>query len=249
MDPQQSNKFIKVIIEHNLTKLGINNYHIIILDEIDSTNKYALLNSCQLNNKTIVTTEIQTAGYGRNGKVWLNRAGVDVSVSFIYRFALNAGYNLLPLVIAVGINRVFFELNMVTKIKWPNDILLGDGTKVSGVLVESKVEQNARVLVIGIGLNNIQMWNRNNLLSLLVKHVDAVISDYQKNGFKNLRLEWLKNCIHYQKQISLVQGGVVIAEGMHTDLTVEGEIQIKDKLSLVKIYNGSQISLIMALNP
>lgn len=218
-------------------------YQVINLTKVDSTNKYALSNHASLRDKTLITADEQTSGYGRNGKLWTSRPNIDIIASFVYKISINKQYILTPLVIAVGLNRLFKELGVLTKIKWPNDILLPDKTKIAGILVESKVQSKSRVLVIGIGLDNILMWDKKLILRLLIKHIDIVVNQYFDNGFALLRLEWIENCIHYKKRVMLMHADKLIVEGEHNDITVGGDIIIKDENGHLIKYNGSQISL------
>jgi len=224
---------------------GLNNYKVMTHEELASTNKYALENIKQLENNSVIVCEGQSAGLGRNGKVWSSRPYIDISVSFVHKFPLDFDYELLPLVIAVAVNRLFKQLRVSTKIKWPNDIWQLNKTKIAGILLSAKIHANERYIVTGIGLNNIENWERNNLLINLITHVENVLSEYKIFGFAIVRQEWLDNCIHYRKVISLYQGGELLDHGIHIDLTSNGKIVIEDQNNgEIREYSGSTISLI-----
>ncbi|MCC2645685.1 MAG: biotin--[acetyl-CoA-carboxylase] ligase [Burkholderiales bacterium] len=231
-------------INQMLKQSGLENYTVIYHDQLESTQSYALNNIQQLNNNSVIVCEVQTNGIGRNGKIWSSKPYIDIAVSLVHAFSLDFEYELLPLVIAVAINRLFKQLRVNTKVKWPNDIYLADKTKVAGILQSAKVYANERYIVTGIGLDNIQNWDRNNLLLSLIIQVENVLSEYKIFGFAIFRQEWLDNCIHYHRQISLYRSGNLIDCGIHVDLTNNGKIVVKDHTGL-REYSGSSISLIV----
>ncbi len=240
------NKLNSNHIQQKLAQLGLNSYKVSIFEKLDSTNTYALNNIAQFENNSVIVCERQTAGTGRNGKVWTSRPYIDLSVSVIHKFPLDFDYELLPLVIAVAVNRLFKQLRIGTKIKWPNDIWLLDKTKAAGILLSAKIYANCRYIVTGIGINNIDNWERNDLLLKLIVHIENMLSEYKIFGFATCRREWLDNCVHYNKQISLYQDNKLLDNGTHIDLTNDGKIVLKSQNSgNICEYRGSAISLII----
>ena len=59
---------------------------LIILAEVDSTNKFAaeLIEKNTTGEGTIVVAEFQTQGRGQKGKIWKSTKGKNLLVSFIY---------------------------------------------------------------------------------------------------------------------------------------------------------------------
>ncbi len=114
------------------------------LRSVDSTN--VLLRDLAVRGAphgTLVTTAEQTAGRGRQGRVWLAPAGASLLCSWLLRDPPN----LLSLIAGVAVAEV---CGPRARIKWPNDVLIDD-RKVAGILVESRPQ--ARWAVLGIGLN------------------------------------------------------------------------------------------------
>jgi BirA family biotin operon repressor/biotin-[acetyl-CoA-carboxylase] ligase len=93
---------------------------------------------------TLVTAGEQTAGRGRQGRTWTAPAGRALLLSVVLR----DWTPLLPLAAAVAVADV---AGAGAAIKWPNDVLLGGGGKVAGLLVELRPQEGWAVL--GIGLN------------------------------------------------------------------------------------------------
>jgi BirA family transcriptional regulator, biotin operon repressor / biotin---[acetyl-CoA-carboxylase] ligase len=110
----------------------------------DSTNERAkLLAAGGAPHGTLVTADEQTAGRGRQGRLWTAPPRSAVLMSVVLRELDER----LPLTAAVA---VCDALPVEAAIKWPNDVWIG-GRKVAGILVEGRPQQGWAVL--GIGLN------------------------------------------------------------------------------------------------
>jgi BirA family transcriptional regulator, biotin operon repressor / biotin---[acetyl-CoA-carboxylase] ligase len=110
----------------------------------DSTNERAKdLAARGAPHGTLVTADEQSAGRGRQGRVWTAPARSAVLMSLVVR---DPG-EVLPLIAAVAICDA---LPLECAIKWPNDVWL-DRRKLAGILVEGRPQQGWAVL--GVGLN------------------------------------------------------------------------------------------------
>jgi BirA family biotin operon repressor/biotin-[acetyl-CoA-carboxylase] ligase len=110
----------------------------------DSTNERAKeLGAAGALHGTLVTADEQSAGRGRQGRVWTAPPRSAVLMSVVLR-ELD---ELLPLSAAVAVCEA---LPAEARIKWPNDVWIG-GRKVAGILVEGRPQEGWAVL--GIGLN------------------------------------------------------------------------------------------------
>ena len=110
----------------------------------DSTNERAKeLAAAGAPHGTLVTADEQSAGRGRQGRVWTAPAGSAVLMSLVLR-ELD---ELLPITAAVAICEA---LPAEAAIKWPNDVWI-DRRKLAGILVEGRPQEGWAVL--GVGLN------------------------------------------------------------------------------------------------
>lgn len=126
-------------------------YKEIHFQTIDSTNLYVKQHHQDLDDFSIVSSDYQSKGKGRNDRSWLSQSGDNLLFSLLIKkldIVKNGGYLSLVAAISVaktlekrGFDRVF--------IKWPNDVYLND-KKVAGILLEGQIPE---YLVIGIGLN------------------------------------------------------------------------------------------------
>lgn len=217
------------------------NYKPIILEEINSTNSYALNHIIQFNSPSIVSCELQSAGRGRFGKTWTSKLAHDITMTIVYQLPTNLNISLVPLAIAVALNKALKNYNLNTKIKWPNDIYY-ENNKICGILVENILRNEKNNVIIGIGINNINNLERNQLIVDVLFAINNIIFEYKANGSKNILSEWLDNCIHYKQLVSLSKNGIHIIDGIHSGVGENGEIFIKnaDKISS---FNSSAYSL------
>ncbi len=226
-------------LNRKLNSLKLNFYIIKILTTTASTNTYVLNNLESLNNNSVVIAEHQSDGRGRNNKNWYSRIAADITISFLYFIKLEINYELLPMVVAVGINRLLKFYKIKNFIKWPNDIYTKLNEKVAGILIESGKKDGKRYIVIGIGLDNNENINRSELLANLIFYIDQVINEYLNQGFVKLRREWLDNCIHYKKMVYIYKENELIEQGVNIDLKLNGDLVVKSKDKLNYYINSS----------
>jgi BirA family biotin operon repressor/biotin-[acetyl-CoA-carboxylase] ligase len=114
----------------------------------DSTNERAKLLAVEgAPDGTIVTADEQTAGRGRQGRVWTAPPGSSVLMSLILR-ELDERHELLPLAAAVAVCEA---IPAEAAIKWPNDVWI-ERRKVAGILVEGRPQEGWAVLGLGVNV-------------------------------------------------------------------------------------------------
>ena len=135
-------------------------HDIIWLDTVDSTNDEARRRISDLDNLSVLSALEQTAGRGQRGNRWAARAGENLTFTIVLKYGPGA----LPSVRAVD-QFTISEITALTvvdllaahgieaKIKWPNDIYVGN-KKICGILIEHSVREGMlSSSIIGIGLN------------------------------------------------------------------------------------------------
>ena len=115
------------------------------LRETTSTNERAReLAAAGAPHGTLVTTGLQTAGRGRQGRTWTAPAGRALLMSLVLR----AFDGLTPLRAGLAVADL---AGPDARVKWPNDVLVG-GRKVAGILVEARPQEGWAVLGIGVNV-------------------------------------------------------------------------------------------------
>ena len=114
----------------------------------------------RLDGPTLLATGQQTAGRGRQGRVWADDAQSSVLCSLAWPDPRKREPGPLSLAVGVWLARALHALGASqVRLKWPNDLLLpaadgaGGWRKLGGILVEMADTPQARWAVIGFGLN------------------------------------------------------------------------------------------------
>lgn len=125
-------------------------YH---LGTVGSTNDVA--RGAEYHDGDIVWADFQTAGRGQRGHSWESRAGENLTFSVVLKphFLPVAEQFMLLEAVALALYDFFAELGVDTKIKWTNDIYVGD-KKAVGILIEHSYSGGKLSrTIVGIGIN------------------------------------------------------------------------------------------------
>ena len=191
----------------------------------------------------------QTAGRGRRGAAWASaRGGMYLSVLLRPAIPSQAFFG-LSFVAALAIRAELaarLPAHDVT-LKWPNDILVGDG-KICGILLEARGD----AVVVGTGVNiapvppvpgarlpaiSVHECGGTDVTPVdLAEHYGrslvARVDDYAQRGFAPVRLEWLGHCAHIGGQVRVSTGANVTAgvtEGMFVDIDADGALLLRNE--------------------
>ena len=125
-------------------------------DSINSTNTFArTLRDEECPHGTVIVAEEQTAGKGRQGRLWQSQKGTNLLFSIVLKEpSIQEKIGVLPFAAALaaadGIERIS---GCAVECKWPNDLMLGR-KKVAGMLIEAVTQSDPVTRVIlGIGIN------------------------------------------------------------------------------------------------
>ena len=129
--------------------------HILKLENTDSTNNWVAANESQVGSPSLVYCVSQTAGRGQRGNSWESEPGKNITASLLIHpveFPAVKQF-LLSEAVALAITDYLNGKGVDAKVKWPNDIYVGD-KKICGILVEHVViGKNISRTIAGFGLN------------------------------------------------------------------------------------------------
>ena len=129
---------------------------VVYYDETDSTNNQAKAYGEKGEaHGTLFVADMQAAGKGRRGRVWVSPAGSSIYMTILlHPDVLPTKAPQLTLVMAMAVAEGIRKVTgLETKIKWPNDIIV-HGRKVCGILTEMSTEIDyINYVVIGDGIN------------------------------------------------------------------------------------------------
>lgn len=127
---------------------------------VDSTNSELLRRPSPEAGAAVLLAERQTRGRGRRGREWTSPLAAHLYLSLSRTFGGGlARLGGLSLVAGIAVAEALHALGFGTvRLKWPNDLMVGDATgplrKLGGLLVEGGGEHAGPVrAVIGLGLN------------------------------------------------------------------------------------------------
>ena len=103
----------------------------------------------------VLITDFQSAGRGRQGRVWTAPPGTGIAMSVLVRPEPipSARWTWLPLLTGLAVSDALRQrLQLPADLKWPNDILVGE-RKLGGILAERVETPSGAAVVLGIGLN------------------------------------------------------------------------------------------------
>jgi BirA family biotin operon repressor/biotin-[acetyl-CoA-carboxylase] ligase len=228
---------------------------IIRLTEVDSTNRYALVNFDALADCTLIAADAQTAGKGRQGKAWFSTPGENICASFVMKnvpspisnASIIASLAALEMLRANAHNAKFW-------IKWPNDIYCGM-KKIAGILCEGRPPSG---VIAGIGINiNMPQSSLDAIdqpatslavetgRSIELKPAVAALAEslckyyvqYSLNP-SGLHQLWKHENLLIGKDIELVDGRGKTLSGKILDIGESGEIYFETGGKTLKLYSG-----------
>jgi len=131
--------------------------HIIRLQKVESTNNYAnsQLKVNKLQDGSVFLAYEQSNGRGQTNNFWESEPGKNLTFSIVvfpYFIDIRRQF-MLSKVVTLGIYKALFEYVDDLRIKWPNDIYVGN-KKLGGILIENSIMNSLiKSSVIGIGIN------------------------------------------------------------------------------------------------
>lgn len=122
--------------------------------EVESTQNVAFqLAELGADHGTLVRADFQSAGRGRQGRIWESARGSALMFSVILRptVPLHQLGVISILVVDALVDALAGVIDSPIQIKWPNDVLIA-GKKTSGILLQTRSSPEP-VAVLGIGIN------------------------------------------------------------------------------------------------
>lgn len=205
----------------------------------------------------LVTADTQTAGRGRNGRVWSSPPGHNLYVSLGLRVA-SARRDLSAVGLAVGL-ALYEALGPIQGLglKWPNDLLIGD-RKLAGVLCESRWGTDVE-LVIGFGLNvrregidpaladiavaldDVDIHEgRVELLARLLAALQARLDGFLILGFDPMREAYEQANLQIGTRVRVTSGADVF-EGMALGIDEVGALQVQTEAG-VRVVHAADVT-------
>lgn len=218
------------------------------LNAVTSTNELALREACPgIGKFSFITSEMQTQGRGRRGRVWHSPYAANIYLSIIWPYRGDASRaSILSPYLALEMVELLNSLSIPRLgLKWPNDIF-SDGKKMSGLLIESVYKSQQKIqLVIGMGVNvdmskdqagDIdQEWTdiksqcpdwslcRSEFIARLMNTLVFALMRFENEGALDLQNRWQRWDIMHNKDVSLYTENKQI-QGIAKGINEEGNL-------------------------
>ncbi len=248
-------------IINELKQTGVIGSEVIVLDRVASTNDYLKrLGDEGAVNGTLVATREQFSGKGRLGRVWESERDENIAFSILLRPNIrpNDITSITPLTGLAVCKALRQFTGLDCKIKWPNDIVVGN-KKLVGILTELSAELNAiSYVVIGVGINVDQVifpreiskkatsiyretrtyFNKNELIVAVINQIEKefVDSNFELKG--TALKEYSDLCISIGKEVGFTRDDKSMT-GTATAISENGELLVTlEDGSVCNVYSG-----------
>ena len=162
--------------------------------KVNSTNDLAIKKIKTGITQGIIIADYHKKGRGQHGKKWLSFKG-NLFITIFFKIKKNINIKKITILNCKIIKKILFKyIKKRINIKPPNDLLV-EKKKICGILQEIKFNNEAKFIVIGVGINliknpKIKNYPTTNILSetgFKVKKID-LIKNIEKNYISNLKL-------------------------------------------------------------
>lgn len=209
-----------------------------------------------------IQADTQTGGRGRLGRTWISRAG-NLYCTGLFGFDADlAQAGLLSFCAANAVAALCesFTPNADVKLKWPNDVRIGEA-KVAGILLES----GKGWVSVGIGINlhfhpedlpypathltahmdiddPEKIPNARGALPLLAQLFEAQRETLARDGFGDIRKAWLSRAAHVGQTMTAQKNGQTI-RGIMEGLANDGALVLRlPDGSIARISSGEVLA-------
>lgn len=207
------------------------------LKTVDSTNKYAAnyMSLSEWSEGTVILSEHQTQGKGRNNKNWNSAEGENLLMSLMLKphflLAHEAFQLSMAMALAVCSTVSSFGVKNVS-VKWPNDVYVGE-KKIAGILIENQIRGKfVQSSIIGIGMN----VNQKDGLEERATSINSELNS-------NLAIEGVfeRICLELEKQYLVLRSNAdVIVETYNNELFAKG-------IPRVYLFNELQNAVLLSV--
>lgn len=228
-------------------------------DSVTSTMEVAreLAPRFEVGDVGLVVARHQTAGRGRQGRLWLSAEGAFLGTYILSLPSRPLELRGFSLVVGLVINQVLARRGMETFLKWPNDVLSPDGRKIAGVLIEVIPSKRGLLVLCGIGCNlehtpegvsgavSVSELGGSFSRYEFIQEINPVLVEYTdrflEKGFAAFREEWLAQA-YIPSGAVLVRSSDGIISAAWRGITSIGELVVIDGEGRERIVSSGDMT-------
>ncbi len=224
-----------------------------IYDETDSTNERAKA-SGEIEGSVFIA-EVQNHGKGSRGRGWVSPRGTGIWHSILLKPDIPPSeVSQITLVAGLAVCRA---IGMGSKIKWPNDIVIGT-KKVCGILTEMSAETDmVHYVVCGIGINvNTENFDaeikhratsmyiesgekqiRNDIIARELNYFEYYYKKFLEGGLGAILDEYKENCVTIGRDVTVIYKKENVT-GKAADIDENGALVVETADGTIRVTSG-----------
>ncbi|HVL08630.1 MAG TPA: biotin--[acetyl-CoA-carboxylase] ligase [Burkholderiaceae bacterium] len=210
---------------------------------------------------------LQTAGRGRQGRPWAGSPSLTFSLAYPFPFdpqALSGLSLVCGLALANGIADYAPAARGRVRVKWPNDLEV-DGSKLSGILIETARAGSTLWAVIGMGLNLSrppgieaalgrpiacvddlmppgQPIDSTALFAAILNQLAGTLAVFAREGMPSQRAAWEALDAYRGRAVRLLRDQAVVLEGIARGIDDSGQLLVETPSGVQAVMSG-EVSL------
>ena len=194
-------------------------------------------------NKLFIIADKQIEGKGRRGSVWHSPKG-NVYLSFSLEMLIDIkDHFIINAAVALTIAKTIDSIcNVISNIKWPNDILV-NGKKISGLMTEIIKQNDTNYILIGVGINVDSSpiiskyqttftkeinstFEKINIIELFILNFFNKYKKIEYSIYGSILKEFKNKLLYLNKNINLQLDRSKFIKGRFEDINLDGSIVI-----------------------
>ena len=228
----------------------------------DSTNRRLQLGPPVPSGRArVAVAEFQTGGRGRRGRRWFSPLAGGLCLSLGWRFdAPPPGMMALGPAVGAMLRDALAGLAPDLRLKWPNDLVTGNG-KLAGLLLEVDGEaQGPLTVVVGIGINvsarpalpsddqaplppacladSGRVPSRSRLAALVIDALVRGLLEFEADGFAPFADRWAHWDALRDRPVTVMVAGQPPRGGIARGVAADGALLLEDGDRLESLYSG-----------
>jgi BirA family biotin operon repressor/biotin-[acetyl-CoA-carboxylase] ligase len=234
-----------------------------VMERCSSTND-VLLDAGAAGTPALLAAEAQTSGRGRRGRRWHSSPGSGITFSLAQRMtrplrelaalSLVAGAATARALRAFGASQI--------ALKWPNDLVVGEA-KLGGILVETRKDAGATLVVIGVGINHREARSLEARLSRPVACLEQLLTPlprrneivravgcallealqaFEATGFGASRSDWEAMDAHSGRRLRVRLADGRVLTGVASGLAEDGGLRLLTRSGMRAVHSGRVVS-------
>jgi BirA family biotin operon repressor/biotin-[acetyl-CoA-carboxylase] ligase len=216
----------------------------------------------------VVWAEYQTAGRGQRGHTWHSTEGENITLSVVLEptFLPIVEQFLLSEIAALALVDTMRDYGIECRIKWTNDIYVGDN-KLVGILIEhSLIGDKLSRTIVGMGINVNQTafpsdipnptsmalertatFDRREVVERLMQHLDAWFERLRSGEKEIIEQRYKEQMYHLDEEHTYAYPSGEYFRATLRGVRASGELRLEHEDGIVREYAFKEVEFVLSL--